>query len=257
MMEETSAAAVSPLPPATHRHKWRWLSRGLSFVAAASALAAALFYLPFFRVQSITVTGNHYVPTEDICRIAGVYRGQHLLQVKTTAAAHTLMKDLRIDQASIHRVIPNGITIEVEERRPVAAIACEYGFLDLDRWGLVLNAHRQWTPGSVPLIAGASVRDRYIGDTIDESPLREVLRYLSHIKPEALGQITDVTLSSPEHIVAHTVNAAEIRVGSLEPERLEQKAGLTQDFLEELRTTKHPMEFIDLTYSQPFVKFRD
>ena len=37
-------------------------------------------------------------------------------------------------------------------------------------------------------------------------------------------------------------------------ERLEQKAEQTQDFLQELKITKYPMEYIDLSYTKPFVK---
>ena len=62
-------------------------------------------------------------------------------------------------------------------------------------------------------------------------------------------------VSNPEHVVARTTNAAEIRIGVLE--RLEEKAKYTTSFLEDLRTTKRPIEYIDLTYTQAVIPKQD
>ena len=56
-------------------------------------------------------------------------------------------------------------------------------------------------------------------------------------------------------MVARTTNAAEIRIGVLE--RLEEKAKYTTSFLEDLRTTKRPIEYIDLTYTQAVIPKQD
>ena len=247
MMEEQAR------PAAVARHKWHWLWQALLFFGAVAAIAAAVFYLPFFKVQSISVVGNSYVPTADICRIAGIYRGQHLLQVETDTAARTLTKDLRIEQAGVRRVFPNGIMIEVEERRPVAAIACEYGFLDLDRQGMVLNAHKQRESGSIPLLTGVTAQDRYIGDRVEEETVQAALLYLSGLDEGELGQIVELRLSDPAKVVGCTVNAVEIRIGRLE--RLDEKIKTTKVFLQDLRTNARPIEFIDMEYAQPFVRF--
>lgn len=253
-MGENERIMEDKAPPAASHHKWHWFLQALLFLLAVAALAAAVFYLPFFKVQSISVVGNSYVPTADICRIAGIYRGQHLLQVETDTAARTLMKDLRIEQASVRRVFPNGIMIEVEERRPVAAIACEYGFLDLDRQGMVLNAHKQRGNASIPLLTGVTAQDRYIGDRVEEGTVPAALRYLSGLDEGELGQIVELRLSDPEKVVGCTVNAVEIRIGRLD--RLDEKIKTTKAFLQDLRTNLQPIEFINMEYAQPFVRFR-
>ncbi len=257
-MDEEKEVRESVDPsPATGGRKWHWFFQSLAFLGAIAAIAAAFFYLPFFKVQSVTIVGNHYVPAEDICRIAGIYRGQHLMQVETAVSSRTLTKDLRIEQATVRRVFPNGIMIEIEERRPVAVIACEYGFLDLDRQGLVLNAHRQLEAKGIPFLTGVSVQERYIGDKVEQPLVEAALRYLSYIRPEGLAEITEVALQDPGHVVARTISATEIRIGGLEPERLEQKALDTQDFIEELHTAKHAIAYLDLTYAQSFVGLRE
>lgn len=235
--------------------KWQWLMQGISFLTVILASAAAIFYLPVFTIQSITVVGNSYVPAEDIARIAGVYKGEHVFQVETDRATETLKKDLRIEQATIRRTFPNGLIIEVTERRPVAVIGCEYGFLDLDRHAMVLNAYRVRHLQTIPLLDGVTARDIYIGDTVDDPIVKDALEYLSGLDNTALSQLVEVDISDPERVVAHTTNAAEIRIGTLE--RLAEKADFTRDFLENLRRTKHVIDYIDLTYSSPYIKLHD
>ena len=236
------------------KRKGRWLLQALMFIAVCAACAAAVFYLPFFKVNSIAVAGNKYVSTEDICRIAGVHKGQHLLEVETATASKTLIKDLRIEKASVRRVFPNGLFIEVEERRPVANIACEYGYLDLDRQGMVLNAYKNKHFQTIPFLEGIKIQNLYIGDHVKDPVVLDTLAYLSEISENALSGLTAVNLADPSHVIAYTTNTVEVRVGELKD--LEKKAKLTQDFLEELRVTKHQMEYIDLSFSKPFVKFR-
>jgi len=234
--------------------KWRWLAQAVGFLGTLGIAAAAVMYLPFFKVQKINVVGNSYVPAEEICRIAGVYKGEHLLQVETDAAMRNLNKDLRIEQAQVHRTFPNGLEIEVEERRPVASIECEYGFLDLDHKGVVLNAYKTRRLEYVPLFTGVKVRDLYIGDEVKSTEVLSALTFLKALDEDSRRHLQEVALADPEHVVAYTANAVQVRVGSLE--RLEEKAAQTQDFLQELKVTRYPMEYIDLSYTKPFVKFR-
>ena len=51
-----------------------------------------------------------------------------------------------------------------------------------------------------------------------------------------------------------TVNAVEIRIGRLD--RLDEKIKTTKAFLQDLRTNLQPIEFINMEYAQPFVRFR-
>ncbi len=244
------------LPAEVNKKKsWHWLLQGILFLVIAAGGAAAIAYLPAFKLQDIRVEGNSYVPTEEICRIAGVYRGEHMLQVKTDAAARTLVKDLRIEEANVRRVFPGGLVIEVEERLPVARVTCDYGYLDIDRQGMVLNAYRVPRERTIPLITGLKLHDLYIGDEVKNPAVQGLLKYLNALRPEERGQLNEIAVMRPDYVVAYTAAAVQIRIGALE--RLESKAALTQDFLAELRTAKHPIEYIDLSFATPFIKFRE
>ena len=65
------SSTVKPKKKAVSK-KGHWLLDIIILVSVCAACAAALFYLPFFKVNSIAVVGNKYISTEDICRIAGI-----------------------------------------------------------------------------------------------------------------------------------------------------------------------------------------
>lgn len=244
-MAVESAAAQEP------SRKWQWLFQVLGFLGFVAVAVAAVVYLPVFKLESISVMGNSYIPAEDIFRIAGVHKGQHMFQVETGKAVQNLRKDLRIEQAAVKRTFPNGIIIEVEERRPVACVPCEFGFLDLDRNGMALNAYRVRHLQTIPLLVGVEVRDLYIGDKVQDEQTRLALEYLSMLDDQTLSQIVEMNLSNPQYVVARTTNAAEIRLGVLN--RLEDKAHNTQSFVADLRVTQKPIKYIDLTTSAPYI----
>ena len=242
-MEEASARAPSK--------KWQWLFQVFGFLGFVAVAIAAVAYLPVFKLENIEVKETSYVPKEDIMRIAGVYKGQHMFQVETDRAVQNLRKDLRIEQAIVKRKFPNGIYIEVEERRPLACVACEFGYLDLDRKGMVLNAYRVRHLQTIPLLSGVEARDLYIGDTFGNEQIILALQYLSPLDETELAQIAEVNLANPGYVVVRTTDAAEIRIGVLD--RIEEKVKLTKSFLGDLRTTQKPIKFIDLTTSAPFI----
>ena len=251
MDEEQMQASALEENPRPRSKKWQWLFQVFGFLGFVAVAAAAVVYLPVFKLETIDVKGTSYIPPEDVLRIAGVYKGQHMFQVETDKAVQNLRKDLRIDQASVKRTFPNGIFIEVEERRPVACVACEFGFLDLDRKGMVLNAYRVRHLKTIPLLTGVEARDLYIGDTFENEQVILALQYLSPLDKTELGQIVEMNLADPRHVVARTINAAEIRIGALE--RIEEKVEITKSFLGDLRTTATPIPFIDLTYSKAYI----
>jgi len=55
-------------------------------------------------------------------------------------------------------------------------------------------------------------------------------------------------------VVGCTANAVELRIGRLD--RLDEKIKTTKAFLQDLRTNMQAIEFINMEYTQPFVRFR-
>ena len=118
----------------------------------------------------------------------------------------------------------------------------------------MLNAHKQRDGQLIPLLAGVTVQDRYIGDRVEDSNVQAALTYLSGLDDVELGQIVELRLADPEKVVGCTANAVELRIGRLD--RLDEKIKTTKAFLQDLRTNMQAIEFINMEYTQPFVRFR-
>ena len=239
----------------TTRHRSpRRLLKGFWFLVICAAIVAIVVYSPIFVVRQINVTGNTYLSKDEVCRIAGVYQGEPMFRLETDTAVRTLTKDLRIEQASVRRIMPNILEIQIKERKPAATIACEYGYLDIDHEGMVLDAYLTLKKMPIPMITGISLRDMYVGDEVRDENIRRALTYLQALDEASLNQISEVSLASPEHVIAYTTGAVQIRLGALE--RLEEKAALTKTFLQDLKTARHPIEYVDFNYTAPFIRFK-
>ena len=235
--------------------KSRRVLKGAFYLLCASGILAALIYSPLFTFQQLVVRGSVNLDETELCEIARIHYGQRLFELKTDEMTTNLLRDLRIESAVVRRQLPNKIEMEIVERMPVATVACDYGYLDFDRQGKVIASYRTLKGADIPIITGIKLRDLYIGDDNSDPQVASVISFLSRIDPADIGQISEVNITVPNAVVAYTKNALPIRLGCLEG--IPDKAGLTQDFLQDQKTTRHTIEYVDFSYDAPFIKLAD
>ena len=233
----------------------RRVLKGAFYLLCTSAVIAALIYSPLFTFQQLVVRGNIHLDTDELCEIARIHYGQRLFELKTDTMTANLLHDLRIESAVVRRQLPNKIEMDIVERIPVATVACDYGYLDFDRQGKVIASYRSLKGADIPIITGVKLRDLYIGDDNDNAQVAKVITFLGKIDPADIGQISEVNITVPSAVVAYTKTALPIRLGQLDG--IPDKAGLTQDFLQDQKTTRHTVEFVDFSYDAPFIKLAD
>ena len=236
------------------RRNFGRLFRGIIFLVVSAAVLSFFVYEPFFTLSEIKLDGAKYLTEEDILRIGNIYMGEPLFQLETDVVQSRLSKDLRIEEVSVRRRLPHTLEIKIKERRPIATITCDYGYLDLDRNGTIIDSYKTIKTMQIPMITGATVRDLYIGDTIDDELVKKILDFLQRFNEDTLNLLSEIAIVEQDYIVMYTATerAVQIRIGKLE--RLDEKARLTEDFLRDLATNPHPVEYIDFNYTAPFIK---
>lgn len=242
MAEKTEEVRRSP-----HR-----LRTGMILILVSVALMGIVVYSPIFTLRDIRLEGSAYLTKEDIMRISGLYMGEPLFQLQTDVVTKRLLQDLRIEEAVVRRSLPDKLDVVIKERRPVATVACEYGYLDLDRQGKVIDGYRTLKAMAIPMITGITLHDMYIGDDVSDQTVKNILYFLQQIDEESLNQISEIAIVGPDYLVAYTIHSVQIRLGKME--RLEEKAELTMSFLEDLKTTPHAIEYVDFNYTAPYIK---
>ena len=231
--------------------------RGLIFLVVSAAVLSFFVYVPFFTLQEIKLVGAKYLTTEDVMKVGNVYMGEPLFQLETNVVQSRLSKDLRIEEVSVRRSLPHTLEVTVKERRPLATVVCEYGYLDLDRNAVVIDSYKSLKTMKIPMINGARVRDLYIGDEVDDELVKKILDFLQRLNEDTLNRLSEIAIVEQDYIVIYTATerAVQIRIGKLE--RLDEKARLTEDFLRDLETNPHPVEYVDFNYTAPFIKLAE
>ena len=239
------------------RRNVRRFLRGVIFLVVSAAVLSVFVYMPFFTLNEIRLTGAKYLTTEDIMRVGDIYMGEPLFQLETNVVQSRLAKDLRIEEVTVRRHLPHTLEVKIKERRPIATIQCDYGYLDLDHDGIILDSYKTLKTMQIPMITGASVRDLYIGDKIDDEVIKKILSFLQMLNEDTLNQLSEIAIVEKDYIVLYsaTERPVQIRIGKLE--RLEEKARLTEDFLNNLESNPHPVEYVDFNYTSPFIKLAD
>ena len=140
--EETGAhPRVTARRQAVRRHHLRRRTVVLIVLAALSLGAAALWPLAhsrFLSARVLRVEGNTHTSTAAILQAAGLTSHPPLIDVHGTAAAAAVERLPWVDTATVAAHWPDGVTVTVTQRRPVAVVAEGTRWALLDRTGRVL-----------------------------------------------------------------------------------------------------------------------
>ena len=236
------------------RRRFSRLLRGIIFLVVSAAVLSFFVYVPFFTLSEIKLNGAKYLTQEDILKVGDIYMGEQMFKLETNVVQSRLSKDLRIEEVSVRRKLPHTLEVTIKERRPLAMVSCDYGYLDLDRNGVIIDSYKSLKTMQIPMITGAAVRDLYIGDELDDELVKKILDFLQRLDEETLNRLSEIAIVEEDYIVMYsaTDRPVQIRLGKLE--RLDEKARLTEDFLRDLETNPHPVEYVDFNYTTPFIK---
>ena len=236
------------------RRRKRRFFRGIIFLIVSAAVLGFFVYVPFFTLSEIKLVGAKYLTEEDIMKVGNIYMGEQLFRLETDVVQSRLSKDLRIEEVSVRRHLPHTLEVTIKERIPLATVSCEYGYLDLDRNGVIIDSYKSLKTMQIPMINGATVRDLYIGDAVEDEIVKNILDFLQRLDEETLNRLSEIAIVDRDYIVMYsaTDRPVQIRIGKLE--RLDEKARLTEDFLRDLETNPHPVEYVDFNYTTPFIK---
>lgn len=236
------------------RRRGNRIFKGIFFLLLCGAVIGAVVYFPILTLTNIKIIGANYITEQDIIRVGNVYIGEPLFQLETDQVANRLSKDLRIEEVSVRRILPHTLEVTVKERKPIATIICDYGYLDLDRNGKIIDSYKTLKTMQIPMITGATVRDLYIGDDVQDPLVKKILEFLQKLNEQSLNKLSEIAIITENYIVAYssTSKPVQIRIGKLE--RLDEKARLVEDFLKDLENNPHTVEYVDFNYTAPFIK---
>ncbi|MBO0734290.1 MAG: FtsQ-type POTRA domain-containing protein [Methylocapsa sp.] len=136
-----------------------------AFVAAHGGLADFLAKKLGFAIQAVTVSGTREVPEKEILAAAGIGPRNSLLFLDAAKARENLKRLPGIKEASITKLYPSRLLIEIEERRPFALWQNGGETKIVAEDGVVLGPFLDRRFVHLPLVAGEGANEK-IGEYV-------------------------------------------------------------------------------------------
>lgn len=209
------------------------VKNALSVLVLALVVALYLFAnSPFFETDRLEWTGLIHLSPEQLNAYLGL-QVINVWRVDMRDLASTLMEHPWIASAKVTWRWPNRLIVAIEERRPVAQIPTEGGWMLLDREGTLLPPIQQQTFSALPIATNV--------DLTAPEQLVAAARLISLIPPRLLPSISEWNALKRALV---TRSGVEILLG--EPVELEAKFALLEQILEDLRLRGEQASRIDL-----------
>lgn len=220
------------------------------------AILMIIFLLnsPILKIGYVKVTGNTYLPRDEVLQIARLSEPINIFAVQTDVEQNYLESDLRIESAKVWREFPNCLNIEIVERIPMAVMNCDYGYVAIDKNGVIIDTYRDVKKINKPIISGNVLQNVYTGDTVNNQTVKRVLEYLGLLDQETTKQVIQIDISNESNVVVYTAIGTKLLLGSVEnPNDLAMK---TLNFFSDLKATSIPIDYIDFSYSRPVFRVK-
>ena len=220
-------------------------------VVIGACVLIGLFTLPL-PIGQIQVTGNSQLTSEDVVHIGDLGYPVNILRVRTGALEERLQKDIRVDTVHVSYALPLTLQVDVKERKAMVVVPSQFGFVSLDRHGMVIASSAAIPDTTVPIISGVRLGNALLGDTIEAEGIRGAIAYMEAFTEEGRKKIGEINVGDADKMIAYTVEGLPIHIG--DRDNLEEKAKITTDMLEDIAQRHVSAEFIDVNIKSPFIK---
>ncbi|HIU63548.1 MAG TPA: FtsQ-type POTRA domain-containing protein [Candidatus Avacidaminococcus intestinavium] len=214
-----------------------------------------LIHQPWFSFGKVDVKGIHVIEKAEVMTNAGLTEPINLFMINRTQVKRNLMQDYRIKDVSTGYDWPNILTINIRERTAGFYIKTAYGgFVQVDFDGYVLKVGRGLKDAVVPYVSGINVGNVYLGDKIEQKEIFNLIQFLSKLDKDLLEEIAEIAVDGQKHVTIRMLTGMLIIIGELDD--IENK---TENFLticNEIKTKNINAEYIDLTFSKPYIKVK-
>jgi cell division septal protein FtsQ len=213
----------------------------------------AISRVTLFSVTSIEVSSAKHLTREEILGLAGVEPGKDLLRMNLKRMGEHILQNRWVETVRINRYFPDGISIAITEREPVAIV--NMGFIYyLDRKGNVFKVLNQGDKLDFPVVTGFSEEElnsdpKGTGEALEATcALLEILREKGAF---ILADVSEIHYDKGYGFTLFTASGAlPVKVGSENfSVKIERFARIYRDLTVQLPS----IHYIDLDYTDKII----
>ena len=233
---------------------------GIAGVTAAIYTTRFLLYSPsmlLLKPDQITVNGNHIVSREAVLQHFIHDRNRSVLQVPLDVRRSQLQQIAWVESATVHRILPNRIRVELTERTPIAFARNGSELALIDAHGVILDR----PPGEefhFPLVSGVSEDLPREQREKRMQICQEFLNDVGLVRPGSSDGVSEMDLSNPKDLrvvmaglaSANDTQAVTIHFG---PGEFTGKYKMLIDNFSQWQANAGHVQSIDLQYARQVV----
>ena len=155
--------------------------------------------MQLIKSDQIDVAGNHIVARESLVNIFYGDRGKSVLTVPLEERRDKIRDIKWVESASVQRILPNHIRVEITERNPIAFVRNGSEVALIDGHGVILDRPTD-LDARFPIVSG--ITDALPKDEAERRMeiYQELVRDLNTVNGDSSNQLSEVDLSNPKNI---------------------------------------------------------
>lgn len=228
------------------------------FAVIAAVFVGIYHYLhrPTFACGSVAIHGTKHLTEEDILQLAGSQKPFNMFNVDSDKVEEALRHDVRFKNAHAEYKWPGVLHINVQERQPALYVENAYqGYAKVGYCGTVMDVTSGIPDDNAPMLTGEDCGSLYIGDVVNNKNVLGILQFLDSIDLEAQNQFVEIGIDKERNVKVQLKVGFPILLGPID--ELQDKSELFMTVFNEIKGKKIVAEYIDLTYSKPYIRLKD
>jgi cell division protein FtsQ len=187
-----------------YRRVFVWTLVGGTLATGVVLAARFALYSPqmlLIKPDQISVTGNHVVPRDEVLKLFVRDRNRSVLRIPLDARRTQLQEIPWVEEASVQRILPNHLRVEITERTPIAFFRNGTDLALIDAQGVLLD-RPDGEDYHFPIVTGLSENISREEREKRMQTYQEFMKAVDLIKPGATDQVSEMDLGSPRDLRA-------------------------------------------------------
>ena len=177
---------------------------GIAGVSAAVVAGRFLIYAPqmlLLKAEQIEVSGNHIVSREAVLQQFMHDRGRSVLRIPLDVRRGALEEISWVESATVQRILPNRIRVELTERTPIAFLRNGNELALIDGHGVILDRPRG-EDLQFPIITGLSENMPREERAKRMQVYEEFMKDIDLVRSGSSDRVSEVDLANPKDLRA-------------------------------------------------------
>ena len=241
-----------------NRHKKRnRLFKRIGFLILIITFCMGTYWFllqPWAAFGNIYITGNEKIQREEIVYLIKLSEPVNLFLINKNQVEETLKNDLRIKSVETSYELPNIFHIGIEEEKILFYVESNYGFVAVIPDGRIIMVNKNIKDEFAPIVTGISVKNKFVGDNIKNENTEQLFLFLNTLDNYTKDNISELNIYENNKMKVIDMKGNYYFFGALED--TQKKAVDFIAILKEVTEKNLIIDFVDLSYSKPYIKMK-